>query len=88
MYKLITGQGILERYLYHTESEFEQAIIKNKDAIFGQNSILFDAKKKIGNTIPDGYLLDFTYTGPKLYFMPLWAYSGTIIKIFSSFRGR
>lgn len=70
MYKIITKQGILEPYKYNTENEFEQEIVKNKTAIFGEKSIYFDIKKKIGNTIPDGYCLDLTFhTEPKLYFI-------------------
>ena len=70
MYKVLTSQGILESYKYTTEDEFEREIVKNKNAIFGENSIYFDIKKKIGNTIPDGYWLDLTFhTEPKLYFI-------------------
>lgn len=72
MYKIVTKQGILEPYKYHTEQEFEHEIIKNKDAIFGKNSIYFNVKKKVGNIIPDGYWLDFTFhTEPKLYFIEI-----------------
>ncbi|MCR1918441.1 hypothetical protein NSA48_05235 [Frisingicoccus caecimuris] len=72
MYKLITKQGILEPYKYNTENEFEQEIVKNKTAIFGEKSIYFEIKKKIGNTIPDGYCLDLTFhTEPKLYFIEI-----------------
>ncbi|NDO47443.1 hypothetical protein [Clostridium sp. MD294] len=70
MYKIITSQEILKPYKYNIEKEFEQEIIKNKEAIFGKNFIYFDIKKKIGNTIPDGYGLDLTFhTEPKLYFI-------------------
>ena len=72
MYKLITNEGILEPYKYNTESEFEEEIIKNKEAIFGEESIYFNTKMKIGNTIPDGYWLDLTFhTEPKLYFVEI-----------------
>lgn len=72
MYKLITNEGILEPYKYSTESEFEEEIIKNKEAIFGEESIYFNTKMKIGNTIPDGYWLDLTFhTEPKLYFVEI-----------------
>lgn len=70
MYKVLTKNGILEPYKYATEDEFEQEIIRNKSAIFGETSIYFDIKKKIGNTIPDGYWLDLTFhSEPKLYFI-------------------
>ena len=70
MYKIISGSRILEPYQYKMEKEFEQKIIKNKNAVFGEESIYFDIKKKLGNTIPDGYWLDLTFhTEPKLYFV-------------------
>lgn len=70
MYKVLTKNGILEPYKYATEDEFEQEIVRNKNAIFGESSIYFDVKKKIGNTIPDGYWLDLTFhSEPKLYFI-------------------
>ena len=68
MYKIISGSRILEPYQYKMEKEFEQEIIKNKNAVFGEESIYFDIKKKLGNTIPDAYWLDLTYqTDPTLY---------------------
>lgn len=70
MYKVLTQNGILEPYKYATEDEFEREIVRNKNAIFGESSIYFDVKKKIGNTIPDGYWLDLTFhSEPKLYFI-------------------
>ena len=72
MYKIITAQGILEPYKYSKENEFEQEVIRNKHAVFGEESIYFPIKKKIGNTIPDGYWLDLTFhTEPKLYFIEI-----------------
>lgn len=72
MYKIITAQSILEPCQYNTEREFEQEIIKNKSAIFGEQSMYFPVKKKIGNTVPDGYWLDLTFhTEPKLYFIEI-----------------
>lgn len=72
MYKILTKQGILEPYKYSSESELEREIVKNKEAVFGKKSIYFDIKKKIGNTIPDGYWLDLTFhTEPKLYFVEI-----------------
>lgn len=72
MYKIISNQRILEPYKYNTEDEFEDEIIKNKEAIFGKESIYFNIKRKIGNTIPDGYWMDLTFhTEPKLYFVEI-----------------
>ena len=72
MYKIIANQRVLEPYKYNTESEYEDEIIKNKEAILGEESIYFNTKRKIGNTIPDGYWLDLTFhTEPKLYFVEI-----------------
>lgn len=72
MYKILTHQSVLEPYKYNSESEFEKEIVRNKNAIFGEKSIYFDKKKRIGNTIPDGYWLDLTFhTEPKLYFIEI-----------------
>lgn len=61
-------------YEYKDEEEFEKDIIKNSKKVFGKNTYYIDMKKLIKNknnkdgTIPDGYLLDFTYEKePRLY---------------------
>ena len=58
---------------FELESELEEAILEVADALFGENRIYLDAKKKIGakgktKNIPDGYVIDLSSTKePKLY---------------------
>ena len=57
---------------YSKESNFELDIIKHAKEIFGPKSLYIDIKKRIKKdsiiTIPDGYLLDFSFeTDPRLY---------------------
>ena len=56
---------------YALEKDFEKVIVENSNAVFGQNTIYIDIKKRIGDsilTIPDGYLIDFTISeDPRLY---------------------
>jgi hypothetical protein len=61
-------------YTYHEytlEKDFEKVIVDNASHIFGSNTIYIDIKKRIGDsiiTIPDGYLIDFTFEAePRLY---------------------
>lgn len=59
-------------YEYDTEEEFEAAVVSHSHEIFGPNSVYFDIKKRLENenvlTIPDGYLLDFSFQhSPRLY---------------------
>ncbi|WP_080066678.1 hypothetical protein [Ruminiclostridium hungatei] len=71
MDKIIFDNKILSIYEYSVEEEFEKVIVEHALSIFGQNTIYVDIKKKIGDsilTIPDGYLIDFTYSSaPQLY---------------------
>ncbi|WP_411823706.1 hypothetical protein [Leptospira sp. 'Mane'] len=56
-----------EKYIeniYKLEADFERDVFENSSLFFGEHSILIDSKKKIesnnlGNSIPDGFLLDF-----------------------------
>jgi len=58
---------------FDLESDLEKAILQVSGALFGNNRIYIDAKKKIGakgktQNIPDGYLIDLSSTKePKLY---------------------
>lgn len=57
---------------YSKESDFELDIIKHAKEIFGPKSLYIDIKRRIKKdsiiTIPDGYLLDFSFeTDPRLY---------------------
>lgn len=52
-------------YKFESENEFENEIVKSSQAMFGDNTIYIDAKKKIeteslGGAIPDGFLFDLT----------------------------
>lgn len=74
MYKIIDeSSNTYSLYKYENEAKFEAMIVKNADAIFGQEGIYFDLKKLIGKpkkgaTIPDGYYLDLTFhNDPRLY---------------------
>lgn len=62
---------LYKEYVYSTEKEFEKIVVEHSDEIFGKNSIYFNIKKAIGDdivSIPDGYLLDFTFDkNPNLY---------------------
>ena len=58
MYKLITKNEELQPYRYDTEDAFERAVIEHKNAVLGANSLYFQKKRKLGNTIPDGYWLE------------------------------
>lgn len=74
MYKILGETGLLyTQYTYTKESDFEEVVVANADAIFGSAGIYFDIKKLIGipkkgATIPDGYFLDLTFhNAPCLY---------------------
>lgn len=72
MNNLIHNNKIFIPYEYKTEKEFEQEIVANSKAIFGEQSIYIDVKKKLVNdnivTIPDGYLIDLSFEKePRLY---------------------
>jgi hypothetical protein len=59
-------------YAYKKEAEFEKDVVRYADRIFGSDSVYFDLKKKMKNkkigTIPDGYVVDFTFAEkPRLY---------------------
>lgn len=71
MEKLIYNNKEFTYYEYSKENEFEKDVVKNASKIFGEKSIYFDIKKRIGDnilSIPDGYLLDFSFANePRLY---------------------
>ena len=63
-----------KRYDYISEDEFEKDVISNSKKVFGEKTIYVDFKKRLkgkyGDTIPDGYLFDYTFTDkPILYFI-------------------
>ena len=56
---------VFHKKQYKYESEFEDMIFKNSTLFFGEDTILIQTKTKIsgsslGNTIPDGFLFDFS----------------------------
>lgn len=71
MERIVSGNDIYYLKEYQLEKDFEQDVVANYRHIFGNNTVYIDIKKKIGDsivTIPDGYLLDFTFTNnPRLY---------------------
>lgn len=71
MERIVSGNDIYYLKEYQLEKDFEQDVVANYRHIFGNNTIYIDIKKKIGDnivTIPDGYLLDFTFSNtPRLY---------------------
>lgn len=71
MDKLILNDKEYIYYEYTKEAEFESDVVMNSKRIFGEKSIYFDIKKRIGDnilSIPDGYLLDFSFINePRLY---------------------
>lgn len=71
MERIVSGNDIYYLKEYQLEKDFEQDVVANCRQIFGNDTIYIDIKKKIGDnivTIPDGYLLDFTFSNtPRLY---------------------
>ena len=71
MERIVIENDIFYLKEYQLEKDFEHDVVKNYRHIFGHNTIYINIKKKIGDsivTIPDGYLLDFTFTNnPRLY---------------------
>jgi len=72
MERIIYDNDVFINYEYTLEQEFEKHVIKHAQEIFGAKAVYIDIKKKIGAenivTIPDGYLLDFSFEhNPRLY---------------------
>ena len=56
---------VFQKKKYNLEAEFEDMIFRNSTLFFGEDTILIQKKTKIsgnslGNTIPDGFLFDFS----------------------------
>ncbi len=75
MERILQNNLTYTRYEYSLEKEFEQIVIEQATHIFGHKAVYVDIKKKIGKsivTIPDGYLIDFTFpSDPKLYIIEI-----------------
>ena len=71
MERIVSGNDIYYLKEYQLEKDFEHDVVANYRHIFGNDTVYIDIKKKIGDnivTIPDGYLLDFTFSNnPRLY---------------------
>ena len=72
MDRLIYNNNLYTPYEYSNEKEFENLILDHSKEIFGEKSFYIDIKKRIGKenilTIPDGYLIDFSFENdPRLY---------------------
>lgn len=72
MERIVFQGKIFNQYEYTNEQEFESHVIEHAEEIFGSKSVYIDIKKRIGDknilTIPDGYLIDFTFESePRLY---------------------
>lgn len=71
MERIVNGNDIFYLKEYQLEKDFERDVVANHRHIFGCDTVYIDIKKKIGDsivTIPDGYLLDFTFVkNPRLY---------------------
>lgn len=70
--RLLVNGSALAPYTYSKEAEFEREVVAHAAHIFGPASLYLDVKRRIGRdkvlTIPDGYLLDFTFPdAPRLY---------------------
>lgn len=70
--KIIQNNEVFSEFEYSLEEQLERDVVNNADTIFGERCIYFDMKKKIGNTIPDGYLIQITEEGDAyLYFVEI-----------------
>lgn len=72
MANLLINEKVYKQYLWDLEEEFEKEVIAHSQELFGEESIYIDIKKRIGKgdvlSIPDGYLIDFSFKNePRLY---------------------
>lgn len=71
--KIFANSNPYIEFQFNTEAEFEKEVVVHSKLFFGSNSIYIDAKRKIeskglGNTIPDGFLLDLSdIENPEFY---------------------
>ena len=70
---VFTTKKRIPEVVFEIEKDFEREIFDNYKILFGRNTVLLDAKKKIkgrelGGTIPDGFLFDLSdEKEPKFY---------------------
>jgi hypothetical protein len=73
MNQLVTPYGTFNLIQYETEQEFERAIVRHVNDIFGERRIYLDCKRRIGakdgkQSVPDAYLIDVSSPrDPQLY---------------------
>lgn len=70
-YLLVEGR-VFRPYLWELEEDFEREVVMHSRDLFGEESVYIDIKKRIGKgdilSIPDGYLIDFSFKDePQLY---------------------
>lgn len=57
---------------FEIEDELRAAILEVNDALFGTGGIYLDTKRRMGENIPDGYLIDiYSRRKPKLYIVEI-----------------
>ncbi len=70
---IFTKQNLLSRVPFNTEKPFEKEVFQNHELFFGKKTILIDAKIRLegefANTIPDGYLFDFSNEDEPVLYM-------------------
>lgn len=74
MENLLINEKVYKQYFWDLEEEFEKEVITHSQELFGEESIYIDIKKRIGKgdvlSIPDGYLIDFSFKNePRLYIL-------------------
>ena len=70
-YLLVEGE-VFRPYIWELEEDFEKEVVMHSRDLFGEESVYVDIKKRIGKgdilSIPDGYLIDFSFKDePQLY---------------------
>lgn len=71
---LFADGRVLRPAPFALEADFERAVVQHAAHLFGDRTLYFDVKRRIGpaklQTVPDGFLLDFTFAdAPRLYFV-------------------
>jgi len=72
MENLLINGKVYKPYLWDLEEDFEKEVVMHALVLFGEESVYIDIKKRIGKgdilSIPDGYLIDFSFKDePRLY---------------------
>src|SRR5215471_4769271 len=73
MSQLVTPYGTFNLVKYKKDQEFERAVVKHVNDIFGERRIYLDCKRRIGakdgkQSVPDAYLIDVSSPrDPQLY---------------------